>query len=98
MAWWYTTTLCCCATAPFASSSCMSLGQMHISCVEGQTFQVGLFERHWQWTASISDDRLQFYTEHHLSGPSGSDVLEQVKKMCMMDAVKAFPGHINFTT
>jgi hypothetical protein len=72
---------------------------MHISCVEGETFLVGLFERHWQWTGSIADDRLQFYTQHHLSGPCSGDVFKRVRKMCMLDAEKAFPGqHIHFTT
>jgi hypothetical protein len=72
---------------------------MHISCVEGDTFLVGLFERNWQWTASIADDRLQFYTQHHLCGPSGGEVLARVRRMCMLDAVEAFPGKtIKFTT
>lgn len=82
-----------------SASFATPLLQMHISCIEGDTFLAGLFERHWQWTASIADDRLQFYTQHHLSGRSGGEVLARVCRMCMLDAQERFPDKkINFTT
>ncbi|ELR23044.1 uncharacterized protein ACA1_360600 [Acanthamoeba castellanii str. Neff] len=66
---------------------------IHISCVEGPTVLVEC-ERHWQWTASIADDRLQFYTKHHTCARSGSDARKLATRLCKQDARRAFPGRL----